>query len=138
MKCWFLKSHPFFLIQPLKVEMHSMNPPILQIYNVLSEAEMSQIRDEAVTDLSPSRILGSVKQLNSKTSLFRTSTNTWILDQEPGNPFEFLSKRIELITGLRVIGDRDSASESLQIANYGPGGFYTAHYDAVHEPEVKY
>ncbi len=95
---------------------------------------MDTIQEEAVSDLSSSRILGSVEGFTSKTSLLRTSTNAWILDSEPGNPFEFLNKRIEFITGLKVVGD--TSSDILQIANYGPGGFYTTHYDSIHEPDV--
>jgi len=64
----------------------------------------------------------------------RTSSNTWIQDYEPNSPFNFITKRVEQITGLGI--SQLSGTEDLQVANYMPGGFYGPHFDASDNPEV--
>jgi hypothetical protein len=57
----------------------------------------------------------------------RTAAYAWFEDNQiPRTP---ISRRIELITGLNVVGDK--AAEHLQIAAYAFGGHVELHYDSV-------
>jgi len=57
----------------------------------------------------------------------RTAAYAWLNDADiPEAP---ISRRIEFITGLNVVGE--NASEVLQIAAYAFGGHVELHYDSV-------
>ncbi len=65
----------------------------------------------------------------SKVDNSRTSSQTWINDEEPSANFLIpLSRKFELISGLKIIPA--TSSHQYQVALYGPSHHYEVHLDA--------
>jgi hypothetical protein len=120
LKCWYdRKRNPYWTINPLKIELLNSNPPVVQMYDVISSKWMSYFKQLAYPSLE--------RAPSSPQATPRTAAYAWFKDYEiPKAP---LSQRIEYITGLNVLGSK--ASEALQIAAYAFGGHVELHYDSV-------
>ncbi|ODN03007.1 Prolyl 4-hydroxylase subunit alpha-2 [Orchesella cincta] len=135
LKCYYShKSHPIYTIGPLKFEVHSESPPIIQIYDIISDAEISQLQHEVQEEMRQSRTASAEGDDDlGITSRYRTSANAWIEDADISK-FTYLNERIARITGLNTTGY--FSSEIVQIAAYNPGNHYTPHSDAIFEDEI--
>ena len=90
------------------------------------------LRSETEPFLARSRVAASNE--TEEINYGRTSSNAWLPDYEAGHKFNFITKRVSFITGLKT--SLLSATEELQVANYMPGGHYGPHFDAGDDPEV--
>lgn len=116
------KNSSFLKIAPFKLEEASLDPLIVIYHNAISDKEIDQIIQVSKPMLKRSMVGES---FSKEVSNERTSQNAWLADYD----FELvkvLSLRTEDMTGL----DRKSY-ESLQVNNYGIGGFYLPHFDWV-------
>jgi hypothetical protein len=117
--CWYdTTSNPYWRINPLKKELLNRSPPLIQIYDVISESWIQYLTKTALPTLQRAPLARATP---------RTATYAWLGDDDiPAAPF---SRRLELITDLYVVGD--AASEYLQIAAYAFGGHVSTHVDSV-------
>jgi hypothetical protein len=116
-------------LSPLQVEVLSESPSLIQIYNVLTEAEIAEILRETEPELKKSKVFDSSSTEGRKVSRDRTSLNTWLREENVPDLYHKISRKIEFITGLEVVSRR--SAEILQIASYSFGGHYSVHLDAV-------
>jgi len=101
------------------MELLNANPPVVQMYNMISEKWMRYFQKLAYSQLE--------RAPSGPNATPRTAAYAWFHDNDiPEAP---ISKRIELLTGLNVRGPL--ASEALQIAAYAFGGHVELHYDSV-------
>ncbi|XP_035709856.1 prolyl 4-hydroxylase subunit alpha-1 isoform X2 [Folsomia candida] len=136
LKCYYSsKSHPVFILSPLKIEVHNLDPLLLQFHNVFSENEMEMYRNEVTGELRASRTIRAVENATSLVSRHRTSSNAWIEDFFHPRVFKDLLHKIGRIVHVHTF--RPTGSENMQIAAYSPGGHYVPHTDAIFEEEVK-
>ena len=114
---------------PLQKELLSLNPELVQIYNILSNSDIDKIISLTEPDLKKSKVFDSNSTDGRKLSRQRTSLNTWLREDAAPDLYHKISRRIEFITGLQVIPKL--SSEILQIASYSFGGHYSVHLDSV-------
>lgn len=119
LRCYLhFHANVYYLIGPLKVEVHNSDPLVVQIYDVVTDKEMKELKSEVEQEMRQSRTAANEQGATletGKTSRFRTSANAWIEDIYIAN-FLFLNKKVSLITGLNT--DGDLATEMVQIAAY--------------------
>ncbi|KAH8313522.1 hypothetical protein KR067_007435 [Drosophila pandora] len=113
---------PFLTLAPLKMEVVGLNPYMVIYHDVLSSAEIDEMKEMATPSLKRATVykasLGKnevVKTRTSKVAWFPDSYNSLTLR---------LNARIHDMTGFDLSG-----SEMLQLMNYGLGGHYDKHYD---------
>ena len=121
-------SNNAWAIRPVKVEILSINPLIVQYYDVIGDQMIERLKQEAEPSLAPSSVVDHDRVGASKLSDSRTSTNTWVNDYTR-QPFTSIPKRISTLTGMNVTGTE--AAEELQVASYAFGGHYGIHADFV-------
>jgi len=94
-------------------------PPIMLIHDVIGEKWANHLKEISYSNLE--------RAPTGPAATPRTAAYAWFKDSDLKG-IE-LSRRIELITGLNVVGEK--ASELLQIAAYAFGGHVDLHYDSV-------
>jgi prolyl 4-hydroxylase len=94
---------------------------ILEIPDFLSHKECDQIIEMSANKLFPSRVYSSSDDVFETNT--RKSEQCWLDDTSP--LISNLSTRVKNATNCH-----DNPSEHLQVVKYGPGGFYTPHFDA--------
>lgn len=106
------------------MELRNRNPPIVQIYDLISDQVINQLIQRASPLLTRSRIVASTAHPTSNSD-YRTSSNMWIKGDMKNIP-----RLIYEATGLNATtGD---AAEELQVTSYGAiGGHYHPHFDAI-------
>lgn len=125
-------EHPYFYINPLKIEILFHDPPVYRFHQFIGENTMEYIKRTAATSLARSGVV-SVSQKSTIYSNYRTSLTTWIYDDSsyyPGPELTGLNKRIEFLTNLHVL--KPGSSHALQVVSYTSlGAHYDFHDDAV-------
>ena len=106
------------------MEMLSKTPYIVQMYDVISESDMRDLRAESRKKLKRSAVVDTEKPGVVFESLVRTSVEGWVY-----KPYPKLSKFIEFVTGLSV--EPVLSAEAYLVAEYAFGGHYDCHLDAV-------
>jgi hypothetical protein len=103
----------------LKIELVNRQPQILQIHDFLPDEWMKELQKSAYSELE--------RAPSGPNATPRTAAYSWFKDKDiPKVP---ISRRIEFVTGLNVVGDK--ASEALQVAAYSFGGHVELHFDSV-------
>ncbi|XP_053950575.1 prolyl 4-hydroxylase subunit alpha-2 [Anastrepha ludens] len=121
LRCRYVHNNvPFCFIAPFKKEELNHDPAVAYYHEAIYDSEIQRILDQAVDKVERSMV-GSEE--NHNTSDVRTSQNTW-LDFEEHSFLNNMAQRLRDITGLVL-----ETGEQLQVANYGIGGHYGAHYD---------
>ena len=120
--------NPNLVIQPIKREILSHIPQIEFWHNFLSDCEVEELKQSGLPQLERSTVAG---ESEFETSNIRVSQSSWFSDRLHPN-VNLISKRISDVTNLTM-----ETADDLQVANYGVGGQYDAHYDfAVEESSV--
>jgi hypothetical protein len=138
-------SNPIWRINPLKIEILSWDPYLIQFHDVIGEGMIHFLREEAVPSLA--RAEPSVSLYNPKADFVRprqlpqnyrpTFSTTRLHTKDFGKILEDLDRKIGLITKLRVVnGPNEVASEAIEISSHAPGGHYYLHNDAVRPPKT--
>jgi len=137
-KCYLTNlAQPFFIIQPLKMEVLSHDPPLWVFHEILSYKDMSSMKHYVSSQLSAAEIQDVTKLdgKGSRVTTERTQSSGWLWEHQ----FSFLyklSQTLEKVTSLNVARPDNRPitaiveSEAWQIGVYGPGGHYLPHYDA--------
>lgn len=119
----------FLRLAPLKMELLSLDPYMALYHDVLTNNEITRMRTWATPYLQRAKIYDN--KIHTETTVKeRTSQATAV--PEFGEINARLNRRITDMTGLDV-----SASEPLQILNYGIGGHNTVHYDCFNVSMVR-
>ncbi|XP_036325363.1 prolyl 4-hydroxylase subunit alpha-2 [Rhagoletis pomonella] len=122
LRCRYVHNNvPFCFIAPFRKEELSQDPPVAYYHEVIYDSEIERILNETEHNVQRSMVD------NGTFSDVRTSQNTWI-DFEEHSFLNNLAQRLRDITGLIL-----ETAELLQVANYGIGGHYGAHYDFAEE-----
>ncbi|XP_061886695.1 prolyl 4-hydroxylase subunit alpha-1-like isoform X1 [Entelurus aequoreus] len=122
------RRHPRYVIGPVKEEDEWDRPRVVRYHDIATDEEMSKFKELAKPRLTRSKVVDS-QAGHSYEAGYRISENAW-LGQHEHPVVNMMVQRIGDITGLDV-----STAEQLQVANYGVGGQYEAHYDFNREDE---
>ncbi|CAD5218227.1 unnamed protein product [Bursaphelenchus okinawaensis] len=126
--CYYKKDRPFLKLAPFKVEIVRLNPLAVLFHEVLSDYEISVIKELATPRLRRATVQNA-KTGELETANYRISKSAWLKDHE--HPVVHrVNQRIDLMTNLN-----QETSEDLQIANYGIGGHYDPHFDFARKEE---
>ena len=117
---YYTNSEPLLYISPVKTEILSLSPYVVQTYDVLTESTIKELIQLSHSSLTRSQIVYGEPRYDSS---LRTSVEAHIF-----NPFPRLTSRIEAITGLSV--ELPSSSDSYLVASYTSGGYVVCHLDA--------
>lgn len=125
--CRYLSNgSPMYLIGPLRMEVHSLSPYVVTIEGVVTSSQAHGIQEIASAFLEQSSTFRYNGQ--SEVSFQRTSSTAWLWEHN-SKFMPILTARIEALTGLNTI--QHEGAEAYQVVNYGVGGHYTVHHDAV-------
>ncbi|CAL8085044.1 unnamed protein product [Orchesella dallaii] len=127
LKCFYEhKKHPYLHINPVKTEVLSEDPPLLQFYELLSNHSIEIIKKVAIPRAELSLLVGVDDNDLGETSKHRTSSGTFVRYEEVPKLYE----HSEIISGLRLL---NKSSEMAQVVEYTYGRYYTYHTDALEE-----
>ncbi|XP_050031911.2 prolyl 4-hydroxylase subunit alpha-2-like isoform X1 [Dermacentor andersoni] len=124
LRCYLSVPHPYFLIGPVKMEVMSVDPYIVQFYDVIWPKEIQAIRSMGDPMLERATVVDVSKALVDPG---RISQLAW-LDPETDPVLERVNQRVAMLTGLSTDYERVH-SELIQYGSYGPGGHYLPHHD---------
>ncbi|XP_049513479.1 prolyl 4-hydroxylase subunit alpha-2 isoform X10 [Dermacentor silvarum] len=124
LRCYLSVPHPYFRIGPVKMEVMSLDPYIVQFYDVIWPKEIRAIR--SIGD--PILARATVRETTQNTvSHGRISQVAWV-NPETDPLLKKVNERVAMLTGLSTDYDRGD-SEIIQYNSYGPGGHYEPHHD---------
>ncbi|XP_030629265.1 prolyl 4-hydroxylase subunit alpha-1-like [Chanos chanos] len=115
-------GNPRLMYAPVKEEDEWDNPPIKRYHDIISEKEMEILRSLSRPKLSRNKVSN---RGGGRISNVRVSQGAWLHDHEDPVVAR-VSQRIANITGLHL-----KNVETFQVANYGLGGQYKPHFDAL-------
>ena len=127
--CWYeTKSDPALYIYPIKSELLSKMPYIVQMYDVISESSIQDLRERSHSVMRRSKLTKDGNPGGRLDFSTRTSVDGWIY-----TPVPKLTKFIEVVTGLSV--EPFLSSEAYVVAQYAFGGHFICHLDSV-RPDI--
>lgn len=122
LRCWLEQDrHPYFKINPLKMELLHETPPLVQIHDFIGDHWIQVLKRTA----SPTLKRPPPRHDDETTP--RTAIYAWLPDEDIENID--LIKKIESTTGINVATLK--ASDRLQIASYTFGGHVGLHVDSL-------
>ncbi|KAH8261664.1 hypothetical protein KR044_013061, partial [Drosophila immigrans] len=119
-------THPFLRLAPIRMEEINHDPYIVMFHNVISDKEIEEMKNLSVNMYNG--YSGSVSD-NEPGSVEIVGHILWLVKMTPFATR--LNRRIMDMTGLDV-----NEFKSLQVANYGLGGYFMPHYDYIDEDRV--
>ncbi|KAH8362892.1 hypothetical protein KR084_002423 [Drosophila pseudotakahashii] len=123
---------PFLRISPIKTEILSMDPFVVILHEMVSLRESALIRSISENLIVPSQTVNAAVTNDFIVAKFRTSKSAWF-DSDANEATLKLTERLKDATGLDM-----NHSEPFQIINYGIGGFFQTHYDALLSDEERF
>lgn len=127
--CYYQHGPSDYLkIGPVKAELVHINPTLYIYHDVLSDQEISVIK-ELATPMFRRATVQNYKTGELETASYRISKSSW-LKSEDSEVVWRVNERIASITGLNM-----NTAEELQVANYGLGGHYEPHFDYARREE---
>ncbi|KAH7973501.1 hypothetical protein HPB49_001818 [Dermacentor silvarum] len=124
LRCYLSVPHPYFRIGPVKMEVMSLDPYIVQFYDVIWPEEIRAIRKLGDPMLSRATVRETTEAMVSHG---RISQVAWLSpDTDP--LLERVNERVAMLTGLSTDYEAGD-SEIIQYNSYGPGGHYEPHHD---------
>ncbi|CAF0977447.1 unnamed protein product [Adineta ricciae] len=121
-------NHPLLILRPVKEEQVLDQPAIFLFHDVISDAEIAEIKSLASPKLQRAVVRDFVTD-TFKPADYRISKSAWLRNDD-SPVVARLSRLIGAITNLNMI-----TAEDLQIANYGVGGHYEPHFDFARKSE---
>nr|XP_045593803.1 prolyl 4-hydroxylase subunit alpha-2-like [Procambarus clarkii] len=123
LKCGYVRGkNGYRRLMPFKAELLWADPIIVVYHDVLSEGEMTTMREIATPRLATTMVHAFTSH-NTRRSLARVGKTAWVMQGEDATVDRVL-RRIEDMTGLTT-----ETAEYLHVLNYGIGGHYDAHVD---------
>lgn len=113
--CYYKADRPYLKLAPIKVEIIRFEPLAVIFHQVISDYEMSIVKQLATPRLKRATVQNA-KTGELETANYRISKSAWLKGHE--HPvIDRINRRIDLMTNLN-----QETSEDLQVANYGLGG----------------
>jgi len=128
--CYYKMDRPYLRLAPFRVEIVRFNPLAVVFRDVLKNDEIEQIKALARPKLARATVQNS-ETGKLETASYRISKSAWLKSNDD-DVVDRVNKRIGMMTNLEM-----DTAEELQIANYGIGGHYDAHYDFARKEETK-
>lgn len=126
LSCRYFYGHDaYFLLNPIRQEIRSLDPYIVVLHDVISDREIKILKEVSTPKLMRSSHYGFNGSFER--SLLRTSANAWLTDDDHPE-IKHINRRLSMITGLNVDHSMNDA-EFYQVVNYGIGGHYVPHHD---------
>ncbi|XP_016980689.2 prolyl 4-hydroxylase subunit alpha-1-like isoform X1 [Drosophila rhopaloa] len=124
-------TNPFLRLAPIKTEILSVDPFVIILHDMVSKKESTLLRSISKEALEPSE---TVNAENKKYMVDRNrlSKSVWF-ETNKTEVTKILSKRLGDATGLDM-----NRSEPFQVINYGIGGFFGSHWDALYLNEHRF
>ncbi|XP_052079630.1 prolyl 4-hydroxylase subunit alpha-1-like isoform X3 [Mytilus californianus] len=121
----------------VKAELANIKPNIYLFHDVISDNEVDYLRNTSSEKMTRSTILEDLSKGTMKVAENRISMTAWLSDiQYP--ILKRITSRVKMITGLETeYKERFSNTEQYQVVNYGVGGMYRPHLDALFEAASK-
>lgn len=123
--------HPYFFINPLKVEVLSESPLVAQFYEVIGQKYRNFLSEATSRTMTRTETATQFEQ-ESKYGDFITSISSLLQfteTEEQDQLLEKLDRKVSLLTGLAV----SKKSRAMQVSIYGAlGGYYDFHHDTVY------
>ncbi|XP_055356153.1 LOW QUALITY PROTEIN: prolyl 4-hydroxylase subunit alpha-1-like [Paramacrobiotus metropolitanus] len=128
LKCYFeTHNNPYLLLQPAKFEVAYVDPDIYFVHDVITDNQMQMIKEAAMVSLQRATV---VKAGTNETEYAKIRISKSAFLGEHVHPvIPEVNRRIGHVTNFDM-----NQAEQLQVANYGIGGFYDAHYDFFRNP----
>jgi hypothetical protein len=124
LKCWYdHTSNPAWAIKPLKTELLSVSPRLVQVYEFIGERLMAKIRAVAEKNYD----VADVNNELPETDVTRIQTSVSAMLAYGALP-EF-NRELELLTGFSLA--EPNGCDHLYIAEYTYGGTHGDHHDAL-------
>ncbi|XP_065191112.1 prolyl 4-hydroxylase subunit alpha-1-like isoform X2 [Sycon ciliatum] len=134
MICFYENNNrnPRLILNPVKVEVVTVNPTLLIYRDVLYDSEIEKLKQLADPKLNRAtahnRATGRYEPAQ-----YRISKSAWLGEYlDESGVLAHVNQRIEAITDLSM-----STAEELQVVNYGIGGHYEPHFDFARDFERK-
>ncbi|KAH8384215.1 hypothetical protein KR200_002711, partial [Drosophila serrata] len=128
---WNTETHPFLRLAPIKTELLSLDPHVILLHDVVSEAERNHLRSISKNNLLPSSTVDmdtGFKEINK----YRTSKSV-SYNASTTNVTQRLTVLLEDATGLDM-----RHSDPFEVNNYGVGGFFETHLDSLLDNKDRY
>ncbi|CAB3231579.1 unnamed protein product [Arctia plantaginis] len=130
--CRYLtENHPFLKIAPFKIETVYINPDVIIFHDVLSDGEINSMKELAKPRLRRARVQDPIT--GEKVPSEERISKSAITIEKYFNIFATISRRAMHMTGLSM-----EKTGEIQMANYGIGGYYSAHHDFVNNNTYEY
>lgn len=121
-ECYVIQLEKNPSLAGLKVEVVKSKPRIVRIHDIVSQNEAAEIRSMASTNLTRSGVQGRNGTVPSE---YRIAKSAWV----KGPTAVRVEQRLSNILGLST-----AETEAIQVVNYGLGGYYGPHLDALNVP----
>ncbi|XP_063714423.1 prolyl 4-hydroxylase subunit alpha-2-like isoform X2 [Symsagittifera roscoffensis] len=125
--CSLNAIHPSQILQPIKTEQISVNPPIYQFHEVYTSQECDHIWATGAAIQKRSTVASDPRE-KITVSERRVGTNSWLGDDS--SVVDMFSRRVGYATGMQMSPED---VEKWQAASYGIGGHYNLHHDYLPE-----
>jgi hypothetical protein len=135
LRCWYSKSSPLNILSPYKVELLHRIPRVLQIYDVLEDSLIEDIKKDVHGSFSRSQVYGKTKENHQKVSASRTSFSSWVHSLSVKSRLRKAYAKLQSTLGLDLLSK--DACEDLQVTKYEITGHYNPHLDNIMTPEVR-
>ncbi|XP_039274596.1 prolyl 4-hydroxylase subunit alpha-1-like [Styela clava] len=119
---WDNYKHPWLILQPVRMEIHSISPDVVQFYDIISEENIELLKSLSMHQLASAKTMALETKIDVDSH--RVAHHCW-LSKRNNTILEYLDVLVSAITGLQV----SKSAEQLQVANYGIGGHYDPHTD---------
>ncbi|XP_063714153.1 prolyl 4-hydroxylase subunit alpha-2-like [Symsagittifera roscoffensis] len=126
--CFLNAIHPTQLLQPIKTEWISVNPPVYQFHGVFTHQECDEFWATGAAQQSRSTLVQKKTDGLGTTDDSRVGTNSWMRNAD-SSVVKMFSDRVSYATGVQT----DVEVEDWQVASYGIGGHYWFHHDYLPE-----
>ncbi|KAL1464469.1 hypothetical protein WDU94_004115 [Cyamophila willieti] len=134
LSCRYKTDLPFLKLSPLKMEELNLDPLVALYHDTISDKEIQLLKDAAIPQMQRAVVVNHDKESHQEAgqnySDSRISETAWL--NEGDDPrldvvLDNLNVRMAMMTSRRIM-----TSESLQVNNYGLGGYFSPHYDALY------
>uniref|UniRef100_A0A8D8WGP3 procollagen-proline 4-dioxygenase n=1 Tax=Cacopsylla melanoneura TaxID=428564 RepID=A0A8D8WGP3_9HEMI len=134
LSCRYKTDLPFLKLSPLKMEELNLDPLVALFHDAISDKDIQFLKDAAIPQMQRAVVVNYDKESHQEKgqnySDSRISETAWL--NEGDHPvtdvlLDRLNVRIAMMTSRRIM-----TSESLQVNNYGLGGYFAPHFDALH------
>ncbi|KAI5713148.1 hypothetical protein M8J75_014038 [Diaphorina citri] len=132
--CRFKRDLPFLTLSPLKMEELNLEPMVVLFHDAISDDDIQRLKDATIPYMERAVVVNHDEESRTEKgqnySDSRISETAWLNEGDDPDMDVVLNRltvRMNHMSGKRMM-----TSESLQVNNYGIGGYFAPHFDAMH------